>query len=95
MTGPATLMEYGWSFLDARMSNPPDYEMMIGSDWVESGLVKDHPESNYRIEHDSLAKVVFSTTLDAVTTTELIKYFSKGIIYFLLLFLYSNTSRSL
>lgn len=58
MTTPATLMEYGWSFLDARMSNPPDYEMTIGKDSVESGLVKDHPESNYRIVHDSLAKVV-------------------------------------
>ena len=58
MTTPATLMEYGWSFLDARMSNPADYEMVIGSDSVESGLVKDHPESNYSIVHDSFAKVV-------------------------------------
>ncbi len=39
MTGPATLMEYGWSFLDARMSNPADYEMMIGSNFVESGMI--------------------------------------------------------
>lgn len=58
MVSPTTLMEYGWSFLDAKMSNPADYEMTIGSSNVESGVIKDHPEWDYSIVHDSLATVI-------------------------------------
>jgi hypothetical protein len=58
MASPATLMEYGWSLLDASMSNPADYEMMIGSNKVDQGMDRDHPELAYRIVHDSFAKVV-------------------------------------